>query len=92
MRGLFLLCLLLLSYEAIQGLFIGGKRRCLCLQRGSNFVKPKSIAKIEVFPRSSSCQNMEIIITLKPSGMQSCLNPKSVMGRKILAGVMKKRF
>ncbi|XP_030048363.1 C-X-C motif chemokine 10 [Microcaecilia unicolor] len=87
-----LLCLLLLITAGIEGLSIGGKGRCLCIRNGSNFVKQKSIAKIELLPKSSSCEHTEIIITMKQSGKKRCLNPYSKMGKKILARSMKKRF
>ncbi|XP_029454387.1 C-X-C motif chemokine 10-like [Rhinatrema bivittatum] len=91
-RGALLLCSLLLIAAGIQGLSIGGKRRCLCPGKGSNSVKPQSIQKIEVFPKSSSCEHVEVIITLKKSGKKRCLDPNAIRIQKMIAGALKQRL
>uniref|UniRef100_A0A8C4VUQ8 Chemokine interleukin-8-like domain-containing protein n=1 Tax=Gopherus evgoodei TaxID=1825980 RepID=A0A8C4VUQ8_9SAUR len=70
-----------------------GKGRCSCIDKGSDFIqqKQKALGKIEVIPKSSSCDHVEIIATLKPTGEQKCLNPNSKWVRKMVTALVKKR-
>ncbi|XP_007238755.3 C-X-C motif chemokine 11-6-like [Astyanax mexicanus] len=52
-------------------------KRCLCQGPGMNTVRLQRVEKIEVFPASPSCENVEIIVTFKNDGGKKCLNPKS---------------
>ncbi|XP_066488368.1 C-X-C motif chemokine 10-like [Tiliqua scincoides] len=70
------LCMAVLL-QGIQGIVTFGRERCKCLSKGSDFVPYKKLEKLEMHPRSSDCDHVEIIATLKPSGEQLCLNPAS---------------
>uniref|UniRef100_A0A452IGK0 C-X-C motif chemokine n=1 Tax=Gopherus agassizii TaxID=38772 RepID=A0A452IGK0_9SAUR len=65
--------------------------RCSCIDKGSDFIQQKALGKIEVIPKSSSCDHVEIIATLKPTGEQKCLNPNSKWVRKMVTTLIKKR-
>ncbi|XP_030419883.1 C-X-C motif chemokine 10-like isoform X2 [Gopherus evgoodei] len=85
------LCSLLLIAAEIQGQLTSGKGRCSCIDKGSDFIQQKALGKIEVIPKSSSCDHVEIIATLKPTGEQKCLNPNSKWVRKMVTALVKKR-
>ncbi|XP_067413479.1 C-X-C motif chemokine 10-like [Emydura macquarii macquarii] len=85
------LCSALLIAAEIQGQLTYGKGRCSCIEKGSDFIQRKSLEKIEVIPKSSSCEHVEIIATLKPSGEQRCLNPKSKWVQKMMTTLIKRR-
>ncbi|KAI5613107.1 C-X-C motif chemokine 11-6, partial [Silurus asotus] len=67
-------CLLILH---VQGQAKTGVSRCLCQGPAANVVRIKNIDKIEFHPASASCENVEIIVTLKNGAGQRCLNPES---------------
>ncbi|XP_065261913.1 C-X-C motif chemokine 10-like [Emys orbicularis] len=85
------LCSLLLIAAEIQGQLTYGKGRCSCIDKGSDFIQPKALGKIEVIPKSSSCDHAEIIVTMKPKGEQRCLNPNSKWVQKMMIALIKKR-
>ncbi|XP_068127216.1 C-X-C motif chemokine 10-like [Hyperolius riggenbachi] len=69
-----ILCVLLISAPLIQGFAIFGGQRCSC-NKLSTQLNVMAVAKLEVFPRSSSCENTEYIVTLKNSGAKRCVSP-----------------
>ncbi|XP_039398183.1 C-X-C motif chemokine 10-like isoform X1 [Mauremys reevesii] len=85
------LCSLLLIAVEIQGHLTSGKGRCSCTGKGSDFIQRNTLGKIEVIPKSSSCDHVEIIATMKPSGEQRCLNPNSKWVQKMVTALIKKR-
>ncbi|MBN3280960.1 CXCL7 protein, partial [Polyodon spathula] len=62
--------------------------RCLCRNAQEGF-PVRRIIKVEIIPRSSSCDNIEIIATLK-NGIQMCLNPEAPRVQKALGQLMEK--
>ncbi|KAJ8339234.1 hypothetical protein SKAU_G00360200 [Synaphobranchus kaupii] len=74
-------CLLLVD---VKGMAISPRGRCLCNDAGVKYIAPKQIEKIEVLFRSSSCEHLEIIVTLKEGGEQKCLNPKFPFAKNII--------
>ncbi|XP_019389802.1 PREDICTED: C-X-C motif chemokine 10-like [Crocodylus porosus] len=85
------LCSVLLLVAEIQGAPNAGRGRCLCTAKGSDFLPAKSLAKLEVFPKSSSCERLEIIATLKDSKQQRCLNPDSKWVQKTVKNLIKNK-
>ncbi|XP_065261920.1 C-X-C motif chemokine 10-like [Emys orbicularis] len=85
------LCSLLLIAAEIQGQLTSGQGRCSCTEKGSNFIQPKALGKIEVIPKSSSCDHVEIIATIKSTGEQRCLNPNAKWVEKMMTALIKKR-
>ncbi|CAM4545176.1 unnamed protein product, partial [Lepidochelys olivacea] len=84
------LCSVLLLAAEIQGQLAYGHGRCSCTEKGSDFVQQKALGKIEVIPKSSSCDHIEIIATMKPTGEQRCLNPNSKWVQKMITTLIKK--
>ncbi|KAJ8261323.1 hypothetical protein COCON_G00170460 [Conger conger] len=81
-----LACLLLVD---VRGMAISSRGRCLCMDAGVNFIKPKLIKKVEAMYPSPSCQNLEIIVTLKGSGEKKCLNPASRFAKNFIKDAQK---
>ncbi|CAM4558051.1 C-X-C motif chemokine 10 [Caretta caretta] len=85
------LCSVLLLAAEIQGQLTYGHGHCTCKEKGSDFIQRKALGKIEVIPKSSSCDHVEIIATMKPTGEQRCLNPNSKWVQKIITTLTKKK-
>ncbi|KAK2845538.1 hypothetical protein Q7C36_010392 [Tachysurus vachellii] len=66
-------------------------RRCLCLGPAANAVRLQLVDKFEVFPVSASCENVEVIVTLKNGAGKKCLNPNSGFTQKYIMTALKKR-
>ncbi|KAF5905591.1 C-X-C motif chemokine 11-6-like, partial [Clarias magur] len=64
--------------------------RCLCQGPLANVVRIQRIDKIEVYPTSASCENVEIIVTLKNDAGRKCLNPKSEFTQKYIKTALEK--
>ncbi|XP_041128824.1 C-X-C motif chemokine 10-like [Polyodon spathula] len=62
---------------AVEGTSLYGKGRCICLKNGDDFVRGRNIVKLEVIPKSPMCDRLEIIVTMKGTAEQRCLNPQS---------------
>ncbi|XP_068127218.1 C-X-C motif chemokine 10-like [Hyperolius riggenbachi] len=84
-----ILCVLLISVPLIQGFAVLRGKRCSCTKI-SPHLNVMAIAKLEVFPRSSSCENIEHIVTLKSTGEIKCVNPNLTQVKALLSG--KNRF
>ncbi|XP_073457107.1 C-X-C motif chemokine 10-like [Aquarana catesbeiana] len=69
-----IMCVLLLFTPLIQGFADPRGQRCMCTKL-SNRVNIMALAQMEVYPRSSLCENTEYIVTLKSSGVKICVNP-----------------
>ncbi|XP_051971482.1 C-X-C motif chemokine 11-6-like [Xyrauchen texanus] len=67
------------------------KGRCLCADKGVNMVPPKMIEKVEIIPPSPSCENQEIVVTLKNSTERKCLNPESNFTKNYIVKAIKKQ-
>ncbi|KAK2845535.1 hypothetical protein Q7C36_010389 [Tachysurus vachellii] len=80
-----------LFFAYVQGQPRTNVRRCLCLGPLVNAVRTQRIDKIEFYPASATCQNVEIIATLKNGAGQKCLNPESEFTQKYIIRSIKKR-
>ncbi|XP_012684031.2 C-X-C motif chemokine 11-6 [Clupea harengus] len=65
--------------------------RCRCQDEGTNVIHPNRIQRLEVYPPSASCPNVEIIVTLKDNRGQKCLNPESKFAKNYIKSAIKKR-
>ncbi|XP_016124870.1 C-X-C motif chemokine 11-like [Sinocyclocheilus grahami] len=81
------LLLLLLAVVCIQlsGVLADGPDRCWCLNTLKKRVPREHIEEFSIFPRKSKCENVEIILTLKPVNntsevVQRCLSPDTKQG------------
>ncbi|XP_017539973.1 C-X-C motif chemokine 11-6-like [Pygocentrus nattereri] len=82
----FLVCL-----SVVQGQARLSVKRCLCQGSGVNMVRLQRVEKVEVYPPSPSCENVEIIVTFKNSAGQKCLNPESSFAQNYIKTAIKKR-
>ncbi|XP_036405024.1 interleukin-8-like [Megalops cyprinoides] len=49
--------------------------RCVCRRVRDKFGPARAILDIQIYPPSASCDNMEIVVSLK-NGVQYCLDPR----------------
>ncbi|KAM9143909.1 C-X-C motif chemokine 11-like [Pangshura tecta] len=82
--------LLLLAAVLVQGMPTSSRGRCLCVTAGAPSVNPRHIAKVEIYGQSSSCQKIEVIVTLKGSGQRKCLNSKSKQASRLIQKFLKR--
>ncbi|KAI4893533.1 hypothetical protein NFI96_011216 [Prochilodus magdalenae] len=83
-----LACLLIVS---VQGQARTSVKRCLCQGSGVNMVRLQRVEKVEVYPAGPSCENVEIIVTLKNGAGQKCLNPESSFAQNYIKRMIEKR-
>ncbi|KAM3940399.1 C-X-C motif chemokine 10-like [Leptodactylus fuscus] len=81
-----IICAVLLSAALIQGAAVPRGNRCLC-KKISNKLNIKALEKLEIYPRSSTCEKVEYIATLKNRSVPICVSPdlkevKALLGRK----------
>ncbi|XP_075705918.1 C-X-C motif chemokine 10-like [Rhinoderma darwinii] len=69
-----IICAVLLSATLIQGLAIPRGNRCLCTTF-SNKLNIRTMEKLEIYPRSSTCENVEYVVTLKNRNVPICVSP-----------------
>ncbi|XP_048052303.1 cytolytic toxin-alpha-like isoform X2 [Megalobrama amblycephala] len=58
--------------------------RCWCLET-KKYVRKETVEEFSIFPIRPRCNNVEIILTLKPVNnfIQRCLNPNSAQGKNL---------
>ncbi|XP_069601822.1 C-X-C motif chemokine 10-like [Ranitomeya imitator] len=81
-----IICAALLSAALIQGAAVPRGNRCLCT-KFSNKLNIKKVEKLEIYPRSSTCDNIEYTATLKKRNRPICVSPhikevRALLGRK----------
>ncbi|XP_064164666.1 C-X-C motif chemokine 11-6-like [Anguilla rostrata] len=91
MRSAAFILLACLLFVDVKGMSQSPKGRCYCMDAGVKFILPRLIEKIEVYYPSSSCENMELVATLKGSGEQKCLNPKSQFARNFIKNAQRQK-
>ncbi|XP_028661842.1 C-X-C motif chemokine 11-1-like [Erpetoichthys calabaricus] len=84
------LFLAFLLHPTTEGSPLPTRVRCSCIGSGVDFVPPARIEKIEIFPSSAVCSQLEIIVTLKDT-TQRCMNPKSRFTQNIINKAKKQR-
>ncbi|XP_043915688.1 C-X-C motif chemokine 11-1-like [Protopterus annectens] len=85
-----LLILVCISHVTVKGSPVLGKGRCICKGSGYNFIRPKNIEKLEVHPKNTFCDKVEIIATLSTNGDEVCLNPASEAVKHLLNKIIGK--
>ncbi|XP_056424677.1 C-X-C motif chemokine 10-like [Hyla sarda] len=68
------ICAVLLSATLLQGAAIPRGNRCLCT-KFSKKLKIKAVEKLEIYPRSSTCENVEYMAFLKKRSVPICVSP-----------------
>ncbi|XP_073511323.1 C-X-C motif chemokine 10-like [Phyllobates terribilis] len=80
-----IICAVLLSATLIQGAAVPRGSRCLCT-KFSDKLNIKAMEKLEIYPRSSTCDNIEHIATLKNRSLPICVNPELKEVKALLGG------
>ncbi|XP_069832849.1 C-X-C motif chemokine 10-like [Dendropsophus ebraccatus] len=80
-----IICAVLLSASLIQGAAIPRGNRCMCTTLSKIF-NIKAVEKLEIYPRSSSCENVEYVLTVKNRSRGICVSPDLKEVRALLGG------
>ncbi|KAK6492537.1 C-X-C motif chemokine 10-like [Huso huso] len=80
-----------LLFAAVEGSPLYNKGRCRCIGSSADFIHLKRIEKFEVIPASPMCQQIEIVVTMKDTAEERCMNPKSKQAQNIISNLLKKR-
>ncbi|XP_075399667.1 C-X-C motif chemokine 9 [Tenrec ecaudatus] len=80
---LLLLGIIFLVLVGVQGILIGGRGRCSCIETSPKKIQLRSLKDLKQFAPSASCESTEIIATLK-NGYQTCLNPDLAHVKKLV--------
>ncbi|XP_043096537.1 C-X-C motif chemokine 11-6-like [Puntigrus tetrazona] len=85
-------CVLLVCLIAVgvKGQDRSSRGRCFCVDKGANMVLVKNIEKVEIIPPSPSCQQHEIIVTLKNGAGRKCMNPESKFTQNVIIKAIEK--
>ncbi|KAM5340947.1 C-X-C motif chemokine 9 [Glossophaga mutica] len=81
--ALLLLGITFLFLIGVQGSPMMRNRRCSCINMKQGMIHLKSLKDLQQFPPGPSCDNTEIIATMK-NGNQTCLNPNSRSVKKLI--------
>ncbi|XP_036906865.1 C-X-C motif chemokine 9 isoform X2 [Sturnira hondurensis] len=81
--GVLLLGITFLILIGVQGSPMMRNGRCSCITTERGMIHLKSLKDLQQFPPSPSCDNTEIIATMK-NGAQTCLNPNSRNVKKLI--------
>ncbi|XP_024433012.2 C-X-C motif chemokine 9 [Desmodus rotundus] len=81
--ALLLLDITFLILTGVQGSPMMRNGRCSCIKYKQGLIHLKALKDLQEFPPSPSCDNTEIIATMK-NGDQTCLNPNSRNVKKLI--------
>ncbi|KAM4054262.1 C-X-C motif chemokine 10-like [Anomaloglossus baeobatrachus] len=79
------ICAVLLSASLIQGAAVPRGNRCLCT-KFSDKLNVRAIERLDIYPRSSTCDNVEYIATFKKRSLSICVNPELKEVKALLGG------
>uniref|UniRef100_A0A4W4DQR3 Chemokine interleukin-8-like domain-containing protein n=1 Tax=Electrophorus electricus TaxID=8005 RepID=A0A4W4DQR3_ELEEL len=82
-----LICLLVAD---IKGQARHTRGRCLCGDSGLKVIRVNRVEKVEILSPSPSCDKQEIIVTLKDTMEQKCLNPESGFVQNLIKKMQKR--
>ncbi|XP_053317629.1 C-X-C motif chemokine 10-like [Spea bombifrons] len=92
-KYLMIFCLLLYILPLTKGMSAPHQgQRCLC-HKSSKSLNVKETTKIEIFPKSTSCERIEVIATIKDKSntvQAKCINPKAKLVKEIISGKIRK--
>ncbi|XP_015233099.1 PREDICTED: C-X-C motif chemokine 10-like [Cyprinodon variegatus] len=74
------LCCLLLAVRETESTYFPG--RCLCPETQTG-VRGQLI-DLKVYPKSATCSNITVIVTLRRNNLNVCLNPEAAMGKQLI--------
>ncbi|XP_056407876.1 C-X-C motif chemokine 10-like [Hyla sarda] len=84
-KSIVIMCAVLLSATLIEGYAVPRGNRCLC-KRNSNKLNVMAMEKLEIHPRSSTCEKIEYIATLKNDSVPKCVSPDLLALKVLLSG------
>ncbi|XP_063281388.1 C-X-C motif chemokine 10-like [Pelobates fuscus] len=85
-KRLITICVLLVSASLIEGMAAPHRgRRCLCSQSTTN-INIKAVSKMEIFPVSSTCEKIEVVVTMKRSKKTKCISPNIKLVNEVISG------
>ncbi|CAJ0924471.1 unnamed protein product, partial [Ranitomeya imitator] len=79
------ICAVLLSAALIEGFAVPRGSRCLCRKFPSQ-LNVMAVEKLEIHPKSSTCERIEYIATLKNVPVPICVKPDLLELRVLLSG------
>ncbi|KAM5339244.1 growth-regulated protein homolog alpha-like [Glossophaga mutica] len=88
LRAALLLLLLVTSCRHTAGVPVVNELRCQCLQTLQG-IHPKHIQSVRVTPPGASCDQTEVVATLK-NGKEVCLNPEAPFVKKMIEKMLNK--
>ncbi|XP_040891427.1 interleukin-8-like [Toxotes jaculatrix] len=66
---------------------LGVELHCRCIQTESKPIG-RYIAKVELIPANSHCEETEIIATLKKTGQEVCLDPEAPWVKRVIEKIL----
>ncbi|XP_061586199.1 interleukin-8-like [Cololabis saira] len=66
---------------------LGVELHCRCIMTESKPIG-RHIEKVELIPRNSHCDEVEIIATLKKTGKEVCLDPEAPWVQRVIKKIM----
>ncbi|XP_028363282.2 growth-regulated protein homolog isoform X3 [Phyllostomus discolor] len=88
LRAALLLLLLVTSCRHAAGAPVANELRCQCLKT-SQGIHPKHIQSVKVTVPGASCDQTEVVATLK-NGQAVCLNPEAPVVKKMIEKILNK--
>ncbi|MEQ2181526.1 hypothetical protein GOODEAATRI_012505 [Goodea atripinnis] len=74
------LCCLLTAVRKTDSTYVPG--RCLC-PKSETGVRGK-LTDLKIYPKSATCSNITVIVTLKRNNVNVCLNPEAALGKQLI--------
>ncbi|MEQ2284421.1 hypothetical protein AMECASPLE_021498 [Ameca splendens] len=74
------LCCLLTAVRKTDSTYVPG--RCLC-PKSETGVRGK-LTDLKIYPKSATCSNITVIVTLKSNNVNVCLNPEAALGKQLI--------
>ncbi|KAG9346735.1 hypothetical protein JZ751_007049 [Albula glossodonta] len=84
------LLLLALSVCMAYASYGGSRSHCMCRRVRERYGPVKAIQDIQIYPPSATCDNMEIVVSLK-NGLQYCLDHRVKKVQELVQSLQKTR-
>ncbi|NP_001279539.1 interleukin-8-like isoform X1 [Callorhinchus milii] len=80
-----LLLAIVVTFVAVEGsLGPGIESKCKCIRTTSAFIHPRKYQHVDIFPQSTLCRRVEIIIRLINKRVV-CINPETAWVKKVVS-------
>ncbi|XP_056424676.1 C-X-C motif chemokine 10-like [Hyla sarda] len=84
-KSIVIICAFLLSATLIEGYAVPRGDRCWC-KNFTNKLNVKAVEKLEIYPRSSTCERIEYVATIKNDSVPKCVSPDLLALKVLLSG------